>query len=259
MLHFPHAAYGTKGVNEGTASADPNVYINYTPFLAILPYIDQDNISRKYQKNLPPTDTTDPDNDGVTNNSLTSGPLKVFSCPSMPIPAIPPRPAWSSYGFSRGNYEHVSGSGNSSVWTPDDGPISSLVYGKVRFADIVDGTTNTFLAGEMHYTLGNFLYTTGPNTGQLRGGNTCWSFGHPHGYVTASTNIPLNTTLVVERTDDPNNYWRYSGLFGFRSVHAGGSHFTMCDGSVRFISESISQDIYRALGSRAGGEVIGEF
>jgi prepilin-type N-terminal cleavage/methylation domain-containing protein/prepilin-type processing-associated H-X9-DG protein len=258
-LQLPPASYGTKGVNEGTASVDSNVFINYTPFLAILPYIEQGNISTKYQKNLAPTDTTDPDGDGITNNSLTSAPLSVFSCPSMPIPALPPRPAWSSYGFSRGNYSYVSGSGNSSVWTADDGSIGSLFYGKVRMADIVDGTTNTLLAGEMHYSLTNFLYTTGANIGQFRGGNTCWSFGHPHGYVTASTNLRMNVPTVVERTDDPDNYWRRSGLFGFRSVHEGGCHFALCDGSVRFISDSISFDIYQALGSRAGGEVIGEY
>lgn len=257
--HLPPAAYGTKGVNEGTSSTDPNIFINYTPFLAILPYLEQSNISQKYQKNLAPTDTSDPDGDGITNNSLTSAPLPVFSCPSMPVPALPPRPAWSSYGFSRGNYSHVSGSGNSSVWTPDTGPIGSMVFGKVRMADITDGLTNTLLAGEMHYTLKNFLYTTGTNLGQLRGGNTCWSFGHPQGYVTASTNVPLNTETTVERTEDPDNYWRLSGIFGFRSIHEGGSQFALSDGSVRFVSDSISFDIYRALGSRAGGEVIGEF
>jgi len=255
---LPPAAYGTKGDAEGTASADPNIFINYTPFLAILPYLEQNNISQRYQKNLAPTDTTDPDGDGITNNSLTSAPLNVFSCPSMPVPALPPRPAWSSYGFSRGNYTHISGSGNSSVWTPDDGAICSLYFGKVRMADITDGTTNTLLAGEMHYTLTNFTYTTGVNLGSPRTGNTCWSFGHPQGYVSASTNVPLNTHKVVARTEDPL-YWKMTGLYAFRSLHTGGSHFALCDGSVRFISDAIYFPIYQGLGSRAGGEVLGDF
>jgi prepilin-type processing-associated H-X9-DG protein len=43
------------------------------------------------------------------------------------------------------------------------------------------------------------------------------------------------------------------------SFHVGGSQFGFCDGSVRFISENINVDLFRALGSPQGGEIIGEF
>jgi prepilin-type processing-associated H-X9-DG protein len=43
------------------------------------------------------------------------------------------------------------------------------------------------------------------------------------------------------------------------SFHAGGVHFLLGDGSVRFIGSSISQTVYDALATRAGGEVIGEY
>ena len=45
----------------------------------------------------------------------------------------------------------------------------------------------------------------------------------------------------------------------FGSYHVGGAHFTLGDASVRFISENINQSVYNALGSRNGGEVVGEF
>jgi microcystin-dependent protein len=35
--------------------------------------------------------------------------------------------------------------------------------------------------------------------------------------------------------------------------------FAFCDGSVKAISENISMTVYQALGSRAGGEVVGEY
>ena len=41
------------------------------------------------------------------------------------------------------------------------------------------------------------------------------------------------------------------------SFHPGGVNALMGDGSVKFLKNSISMNIYWALGSRAGGEVIG--
>jgi prepilin-type processing-associated H-X9-DG protein len=46
---------------------------------------------------------------------------------------------------------------------------------------------------------------------------------------------------------------------GFYSFHDRGMHFSMADGSVRFISENISPKILAALMTRAQGEVITEF
>lgn len=50
-----------------------------------------------------------------------------------------------------------------------------------------------------------------------------------------------------------------NGIFGARSEHMGGVNVLMCDGSVRFASDSIDLDTWRALATRGGGEVIGEW
>jgi prepilin-type processing-associated H-X9-DG protein len=42
-----------------------------------------------------------------------------------------------------------------------------------------------------------------------------------------------------------------------RSYHTGGVNALLMDGSVRFVSNGISTTTWRALGTRAGGEVIG--
>jgi len=50
-----------------------------------------------------------------------------------------------------------------------------------------------------------------------------------------------------------------NGGGGFSSEHAGGIHILLCDGAVRFISDSIDLATFQALGTPAGREVVGEF
>ena len=42
-----------------------------------------------------------------------------------------------------------------------------------------------------------------------------------------------------------------------RSRHTGGVNASLCDGSVRFVSNSISLGTWEALGTMNGGEVVG--
>ena len=44
--------------------------------------------------------------------------------------------------------------------------------------------------------------------------------------------------------------------FAFMSSHTGGCMFLFMDGTVKFLSECIDMQIYRALGSRNGGEPV---
>ena len=46
---------------------------------------------------------------------------------------------------------------------------------------------------------------------------------------------------------------------GLSAPHEGICHFALCDGSVRAISENIDAGLYNAIGSRSGGEVVGEY
>jgi len=48
-----------------------------------------------------------------------------------------------------------------------------------------------------------------------------------------------------------------AGADGFWSRHPGGCEFLLCDGSVRFVKQTLAPQIFQALASRAGSEVIG--
>ncbi len=48
-------------------------------------------------------------------------------------------------------------------------------------------------------------------------------------------------------------------IISARSLHIGGAQAVLADGSVKFFSENIDANIWRGIGSRDGGETLGEF
>ena len=105
--------------------------------------------------------------------------------------------------------------------------------------------------GEMGFQLKDYLFSSGTYAGQVRGGNTSWSFGYPS-YSFGSTYRPLNTKTYAPGVE-------FGGLTAFRSDHATGVNFLFADGSAHFIRESIHADTYRALGTRAAGDFVEDY
>ncbi len=57
----------------------------------------------------------------------------------------------------------------------------------------------------------------------------------------------------------PDMVMHSSGYYGPRSMHTGGAHVLLGDGSVRFLGDNIDTAVNHGLHSRNGGEVLGEF
>ena len=81
----------------------------------------------------------------------------------------------------------------------------------------------------------------------------------------AGTCVPINwyTGLLqgpgcTPGTSGSTNWncrWSYIAG-GFKSMHPGGANMTFCDGSVKFMKQTLNLVTHCALGSRAGGEVV---
>ena len=101
-----------------------------------------------------------------------------------------------------------------------------------RFDRMRDGKSNTLMIGE---DLPEFNW------------HSMWTYANAD---SSSTAVPLN---YMPEPNDPSQWWERRS---FRSLHPGGALFCFADGSMRFLPESIALDIYRALSTRNGGEVV---
>jgi prepilin-type N-terminal cleavage/methylation domain-containing protein/prepilin-type processing-associated H-X9-DG protein len=117
----------------------------------------------------------------------------------------------------------------------------------VPLNQITDGTTNTFLAGEqiMRVTEWNAWVEANQCVG---------STALPLNYIAPGTAITANGSIV--RSSGATDVANWPHWYSFRSQHPGGGNFVTCDGSVKFIKNSINMNTYQALSTRAAGEVI---
>ncbi len=241
------AIHGYHGVHGHIPYQQPGTSL-FSPFTAILPYLEQDAMAKKYNPALSPTHPE--------NLPVSSIPLKSYLCPSMQVPAAASGTAYSSYVASIGssyNWDLFSGTKVNGFFAGSE---------RVRFKEVTDGLSNTLAVGEQGYQLRDY-----PTAG-LTGGSTSWPFGYPasaFGSAYNRLNHKQHTTTPI----------RASGLGSFRSDHMGGCNFVFGDGSVRFIGDRVNRDavsepvpppitgdnpfaagpIFRAMATRAGDEI----
>ncbi len=153
--------------------------------------------------------------------------LDVLKCPSSPMGPLREYQGTGSAMVSTANYLCCRGWFSYGGMYTADRNMNGVFYGEsgIRFAEIADGTSNTIALGERTVSDANAADPAkwsswcgpgglGPQVDKGKG-NT----------VSGCVAVPLNHPTSID---------------GFSSHHPGGSQFCFCDGSVHFISETIT-------------------
>jgi len=174
----------------------------------------------------------------ASNKTLRESPLPAFLCPSDPSeklftlyqagpggggPGGPPLLA-----VARANYVGVFGTGVVET-APGAGDGCFFQNSSLRFGDVLDGLSNTLLAGEHGSRLDH----------------STW--------VGAVPGAHRNMARVVSSAGRVPNHVP-SDLADFGSFHPGGANFVLCDGSVKMINDQIDLAVFQSLATRAGGD-----
>ncbi len=243
---------------------------NYSGFSMILPQLEQTPLYSAINFSL-----TINLQAGNTTAQVTV--LSNYLCPSE-SQKTPAESAGVSYRFNEGanilyGYAETDPAGNNKLMTPPNGPF--FPERSVRLSEVTDGTSNTALASER--LMGDFnqgiatprrdVYNSPvyPNTldeasqacesmsnldissSGESGSGAPWLDGFLH-------------TSIYKHVSTPNKkscYHRPDRLvMTASSNHPGGVNVAFCDGSVKFIKDSISPAPWRAIGSMNGAEIL---
>ncbi|MDB5335784.1 MAG: hypothetical protein JWN70_1403 [Planctomycetaceae bacterium] len=239
----PGAITGCTGGQGGAQNVD-----GLAPWtVLILPYIDDSaryntfNFSGAFNGLIP-------DNSGIITPNLAQQklPNSKYQCPSDPN---------SAPGVGNNNYFGVQGGGSGigGGGCTSPGQTTTFIYSNgclyqnssTRIRDLTDGTTAVFLVGETRYQPPMAAGST------FAGSWACGVRAEP------SNCVPSNIAAAQEAINSGSGPSTALQTSTFGSMHVGGCHFLMADGSVRFFSQNMNIAAYRQLGIRDDGLPVG--
>lgn len=139
------------------------------------------------------------------------------------------------------------------------------VQSRTRFSEVTDGTSNTLMGSEIILVRDQGAGSgTPPDANDMRGrfsnswqGNNLFSTAQP-----PNTSVPDTQAIhCINTAKAPCSFSAGdtgNALYA-RSYHPGGVNAVMADGSVRTVSNNVNAAVYRALGTRDGGEALSDF
>ena len=223
----------------------------------ILPYIDQANVYNMIDFSVP-----DPARNAV-NDPVETVDIPIYRCPSDPGD----RSTTGESNLAPMNYAICAG--NNPMDASGGSGKSAIMYfnSSTRMRDIIDGTSNTMVVAEM--LVGSEWYYGGnayDDTAMLTCADNAlysrrttrgdsWFYGEDVVRYAYTTNFGPNGLEGVGGCRD----FQEDANATAESMHEGGAHILLCDGSVRFVSENVHIPTWQNVGDKGDREVIGEY
>lgn len=270
-VHNYESSYKQLPLNEGRGG---NIYTQTPPLgtyavswmVGLLPFIEQPALYEMYDfRYQPGNDVRNGANINAPNNPsnafVAQNMPATYRCPSDGLSAQnAPHANSGAMNFGQQNYKGVAGSnwawggfvttgegigrgrrGDTGGNGLDNGNgcfiRSNGVSTTVKFRDILDGLSNVLMVGEAVPEFSS---------------HTAWA--HINGN-TGTTSIPINQRALCGSATVGNKWGDLRACRGdwgrnysFFSLHEGGCHFVLADGSVKFLTDSIEYTLYRRLG-----------
>jgi prepilin-type N-terminal cleavage/methylation domain-containing protein/prepilin-type processing-associated H-X9-DG protein len=241
----------------------------YSPHVAILPYLSQTPLYSSLNFSLPAYEYFDSMLIGA-NHTASSTTLITFLCPS---DVAPRRGGWTNYAGNLGGGVQKYGY-NGALVLPIDRPLS--------LSDFRDGASHTAFFSEWVRGSGD-VFDREPRRVIFQVPTPLVAPSQLDEFVTLCRSIDpgfavvgaaekgrpwvhgeLGVTLynhvlgINERSCFNGGLVQQSGVSA-SSRHPGGAHVLFVDGRVRFVADTLAQEVWRALASRSGGEVLSAF
>ncbi len=244
---------------QGSAARAPGGwYDDYSWTAMIGPELDQTAWYRSFDFNLSYSH--------VNNDKARRFFVPVYGCPTDGMK----QNEWASTSWSRWRTNYAANFGNTNIGQLTK---SAITFGGApfkpsrssRFGDIKDGLSTTLLVSEI-ITLndtgavwGGPISDTGDSVGGM--GFTAWYSPNTQNFDEVVRLCPPATALngIPGCTNIGGVGNEHLQVLSSRSLHTGGVHSAMCDGTTRFINNSISVQVWRALATTQGKEVVGEY
>ncbi|MFH1302587.1 MAG: DUF1559 domain-containing protein [Planctomycetota bacterium] len=187
----------------------------------------------------------------TVNQDVRRAQISVLRCPSDPKESRTRSEAENNIELYQTNY--------AACYNSDDAPINvdntgvMFLNSSTGYDQITDGSSNTIFIGEHLFDDTNLGWMSGTRASLRNTG----SFNQDFPKSMGGQRNP-NSTSPEEQKENENKQPidPLLKVGGFGSYHAGGAQFGLGDGSVRFISENISSELFEQLGNRADGKLI---
>jgi prepilin-type N-terminal cleavage/methylation domain-containing protein/prepilin-type processing-associated H-X9-DG protein len=172
--------------------------------------------------------------------------LKIFYCPSDVFVGTFTVTNGGAGSWTVAQSSYVACNGNDGVDDNATPPHTGVfICGTpIRIADIIDGTSNTFLVGERCTTMSLATWAGAIPGAQVPSVRAPGSFSGSAALVLGHCGPHLPNDSIVTDAD------------AMSSGHTGGVQFLFGDGSVHMITNGTPMSVYDALATRAGGEVF---